>query len=277
MMRQFCQVGLLALLVACSSDAGVGNEADANQDTGLDAADALDGSGEADGSADAAVADDTEAGSDTEPGSGAADATADTTSEDTTADTAPDVAEDTTADTAPDVAEDTTADTAPDVAEDTTADATASLLLTSPVMVDGGTMPARHTCDDAGLSPPLAWSGVPDGTGAFVLLATTLARDGKKWNWVLFNLSASQTELAEGQTDAGTFGRTSDGPALAYAPPCSQGPGEKFYTFTLYAVDGPLSFTGDPSTVTGDVVEAALVGHVLAESALTVGYTRPVP
>ena len=109
------------------------------------------------------------------------------------------------------------------------------------------------------------------------MLATTLARDGKKWNWVLFNLPASQRDLAEGQTDVGTFGRTSDGPALAYAPPCSQGPGEKFYSFTLYAVDGPLSFTGAPSTVTGDVVEAALVGHVLAESALTVGYTRPVP
>ena len=249
MMRQFWQVGLLALLVACSGESGSSSDADTGRDTGLDAGDIDNGS--ADTTPDAAF--DTSVEIDTEPGSGAADATADTTSEDTTA------------------------DTAPDVAEDTTADATASLLLTSPVMVDGGTMPARHTCDDAGLSPPLSWSGIPDATGALVLLATTVARDGTKWNWVLFNLPPSQTELAEGQTDAGTFGRTSDGPALAYAPPCSQGPGEKFYTFTLYAVDGPLSFTGDPSTVTGDVVEAALVGHVLAESALTVGYTRPVP
>ena len=268
MMRQFWQVGLLALLVACSGDAGAGNDADANQDTGLDAADALDGSGEADGSADAAVADDTEAGSDTEPGSGAADAIDDSVDQDAIADSGADTSAEDTA------VEDTAADTAVD---DTAADATASLLLTSPVMVDGGTMPARHTCDDAGLSPPLSWSGIPEGTGALVLLATTVARDGTKWNWVLFNLPPAQTELAEGQTDAGTFGRTSDGPALAYAPPCSQGPGEKFYTFTLYAVDAPLSFSGAPSTVTGDVVEAALVGHVLDQSALTVGYTRPVP
>lgn len=275
MMRQFWQVGLFALLVACSSDAGVGNDADANQDTGLDAGDIDNGS--ADATPDAAF--DTSAESDTEPGSGAADAIDDSVDPDTTADSGADTSAEDTAveDTAPDVAEDTTADTAPDVAEDTTADATASLLLTSPVMLDGGTMPARHTCDDAGLSPPLSWSGIPDGTGALVLLATTVARDGTKWNWVLFNLPPSQTELAEGQTDAGTFGRTSDGPALAYAPPCSQGSGEKFYTFTLYAVDGPLSFTGAPSTVTGDVVEAALVGHVLAQSALTVGYTRPIP
>lgn len=268
MMRQFWQVGLLALLLACSGESGSSSDADTGRGNGLDAADALDGSGEADGSADAAVADDTEAGSDTEPGSGAADAIDDSVDQDAIADSGAD----TSAEDAP--VEDTAVD---DTAIDTAADATASLLLTSPVMVDGGTMPARHTCDDAGLSPPLAWSGVPDGTGAFVLLATTVARDGKKWNWVLFNLSASQTELAEGQTDAGTFGRTSDGPALAYAPPCSQGPGEKFYTFTLYAVDASLSFTGDPSTVTGDVVEAALVGHVLAQSAFTVGYTRPIP
>jgi phosphatidylethanolamine-binding protein (PEBP) family uncharacterized protein len=262
MMRQFWQVGLLALLVACSSDAGVGNDADAHQDTGLDAGDIDNGS--ADATPDAAF--DTSAESDTEPGSGAADAIDDSVDQDAIADSGADTS-----------AEDTTADTAPDVAEDTTADATASLLLTSPVMVDGGTLPARHTCDDAGLSPPLSWSGIPDGTGALVLLATTIARDGTKWNWVIFNLSASQTELAEGQTDAGTFGRTSDGPALAYAPPCSQGPGEKFYTFTLYAVDAPLSFSGAPSTVTGDVVEAALVGHVLAQSGFTVGYTRPIP
>ena len=271
MMRQFWQVGLLALLVACSSDAGVGNEADANQDTGLDAGDIDNGS--ADTTPDAAF--DTSVQSDTEPGSGAADAIDDSVDQDAIADSGADTTADSGADTS---AEDTAVDTAADTAvDDTAADTTASLLLTSPVMVDGGTMPARHTCDDAGLSPPLSWSGIPDGTGALVLLATTVARDGTKWNWVLFNLPPSQTELAEGQTDAGTFGRTSDGPALAYAPPCSQGPGEKFYTFTLYAVDGPLSFTGDPSTVTGDVVEAALVGHVLAESALTVGYTRPVP
>lgn len=272
MMRKFWQVGLLALLVACSSDAGVANEADANQDTGLDAGDIDNGS--ADTTPDAAF--DTSVESDTEPGSGAVDATEDSVDQDAVADSGADTAaDDTGADTAvEDIAADTAVD---DTGADTSADATASLLLTSPVMLDGGTLPARHTCDDAGLSPPLSWSGIPDGTGALVLLATTLARDGTKWNWVLFNLPPSQTELAEGQTDVGTFGRTSDGPALAYAPPCSQGPGEKFYTFTLYAVDAPLSFTGAPSTVTGDVVEAALVGHVLAQSALTVGYTRPIP
>ena len=251
-MNKVWQFWMVAFLVACSGDSGEEGAGAASQDTGADASDL--GSGAADAAADTAVE------SDAATGSGA------------------DVVDDTTVDpdTTADVGEDTTAD----VAEDTTAgsgDTGAPLLLTSSVMVDAGTMPARHTCDDLGLSPPLAWQGAPVGTGAFALLATTIAPDGKKWNWVLYNLPASQRELAEGQTDAGTFGRTSDGPALAYAAPCSQGPGEKFYTFTLYALDAPLTFAGAPSTVTGDLVEAALVGHVLGESAVTVGYTRPVP
>lgn len=243
-MSKVWQFWMVALLVACGGDSGEEGGGAAAQDPGADTA----------------------VESDAATGSGAE------VSNDTTADpdTTAEVSNDTT------VAPDTTAD----VAEDTTADSgdtSASLSLTSSVMVDAGTMPARHTCDDLGVSPPLAWDGVPDGTAAFALLATTIAPDGKKWNWVLYNLPASQRELAEGQTDAGTFGRTSDGPALAYAAPCSQGPGEKFYTFTLYALDAPLIFAGTPSTVTGDVVEAALVGHLLAENAFSVGYTRTVP
>ena len=259
---------MLALLVACGSDEEASN-ADAGRDTAADSSETVDsGTGGTDDTASGADTDeladtftaDTE--SDTGAGSGDAGPGLDTGagSGDTSADTA---------------VEDTGSDTSADA--DGSADAAEPLLLTSPAMVDGGTMPARHTCDDAGLSPPFAWTGRPPATGAFVLLATTLARDGKKWNWVLYNISPDRTDLAEGVTDGGTAGRTSDGPALAYAPPCSQGPGEKFYTFTLYALDAPLTFTGDPAAVTGDVVEAAIAGHVLAESSLTVGYTRPVP
>jgi phosphatidylethanolamine-binding protein (PEBP) family uncharacterized protein len=257
-MSKIWQFWMVALLVACGGDSGEEGVGAASQDTGADASDL--GSSDADAAADTAVESDGATGS----GADAVDDTA--------------VAPDTTADVSNDTAADP--DTTADVAEDTTADSgdtSAPLRLTSAVMADGGTMPARHTCDDLGVSPPLAWDGVPDGTGAFALLATTIAPDGKKWNWVLYNLPASQRELAEGQTDAGTFGRTSDGPALAYAAPCSQGPGEKFYTFTLYALDAPLTFAGAPSTVTGDLVEAAIAGHVLAESAFSVGYTRPVP
>lgn len=151
----------------------------------------------------------------------------------------------------------------------------AALTLTSPTFVDGGTLPVDYTCDGRGVSPPLAWSGAPAATAELALLMTTLAPDGLKWNWVLYRVPPATAGLAEGTTGVGTAGRTSDGPALAYAPPCSQGPGPKAYTFTLYALSAAPTVPSPPSAVTGDVLTAAIGPLILAQGALTVTYTRP--
>ncbi len=74
------------------------------------------------------------------------------------------------------------------------------------------------------------------GTVELAVLATTVAKDGLKWNWVLHAVPSGVTALAEGQQGVGIAGLTSDGPNLAYSPPCSQGPGAKTYTFTVYAL-----------------------------------------
>ena len=69
--------------------------------------------------------------------------------------------------------------------------------LTSSAFTDGGTLPVVYTGDGAGLSPPLAWTGVPEGTVGFAVMMTTLALDGLKWNWVLYDIPAGVTALAE--------------------------------------------------------------------------------
>jgi phosphatidylethanolamine-binding protein (PEBP) family uncharacterized protein len=156
---------------------------------------------------------------------------------------------------------------APDVAP-------APFLLTSPAFADGGTLPALYTCDGSGVSPPLAWSGAPEGTFEVALLMTTLAPDGLKWNWVLYGIPAAATGLAEGGV-VGTAGLTSDGPELAYAPPCSQGPGPKAYTFTLHALSAPPALSVPAAEVTGGVLGDAVAAITLAEAQVTVTYTRP--
>jgi phosphatidylethanolamine-binding protein (PEBP) family uncharacterized protein len=152
--------------------------------------------------------------------------------------------------------------------------ASGSLTLTSPAFGDGGTMPVAYTCDGAGYSPPLAWSGAPAGTAQFALLMTTLALDGMKWNWVLYAIPASATALAEGGTDVGSFGLSSDGPELRYYPPCSQGPGAKTYTFTLYALSAAPSFSVPAARVSGPVVKSAIAGLVLDSTRVSVTYSR---
>jgi phosphatidylethanolamine-binding protein (PEBP) family uncharacterized protein len=146
------------------------------------------------------------------------------------------------------------------------------------VLVDGGlTLPRAFTCDadGGGVSPPLEWAGVPAGTVEFALLTTTLARDGLKFNWVVWGIPGVRRSLAAGSTGGGIAGITSDGPQLAYAPPCSQGPGAKLYTFTLYALSAAPRISNPPATERGDVLAADIAPVTLGQAAVTVSATRP--
>src|SRR5437868_5084301 len=45
----------------------------------------------------------------------------------------------------------------------------ARIALASSAFKDGGAIPAQFTCDGAGQSPPLSWTGVPPGTASLAL------------------------------------------------------------------------------------------------------------
>jgi phosphatidylethanolamine-binding protein (PEBP) family uncharacterized protein len=149
--------------------------------------------------------------------------------------------------------------------------------LTSSAFADGGTLPSQYTCDGTGgmlsSSPPLAWSGAPEGTVEFALTITTIALDGTKWNWVLYNIPGTVTSLTEG-TAVGTAGVSTDGSDLRYYPPCSTGPGEKTYTFTLYALSGTPTFSVPKSQVTGAILTSAISPLIIGSRQVNVTYTR---
>ena len=161
-----------------------------------------------------------------------------------------------------------------EVPTETTLAPDSALTLGSTAFAEGGTLPASYTCDGAGLSPPLSWRNAPAGTKGFALLMTTQARDGLKWNWVLYDIPAEARSLDAGVSTVGTAGLTSDGPNLAYSPPCSQGPGAKSYTFTLYALSGSPRLPPDPRDVTGAVLASAVDGVTLGRASMSVSYTR---
>lgn len=152
--------------------------------------------------------------------------------------------------------------------------ATGAFVLTSPDFVEQGVLPVEYTCDGAKNSPPLSWSGVPTGTVEFGVMMTTLAPDGLKWNWVLHSIPGTVRSLPKNTMGIGTAGLTSDGPLLAYSPPCSQGPGQKWYKFTVYALSGKPTLPSQPNQVTGAVLTSAISTLTLASSQLNVSYTR---
>ena len=146
--------------------------------------------------------------------------------------------------------------------------------LTSSVGAAGGLLPSDYTCDGTSSSPPLAWANAPVGTKEFALLMTTVPTAGTiKYSWVLSGIPATTTSLAR-NTSVGTAGVGSDGPTAAYQAPCSQGPGLKEYTFTLYALSASPNLTVAANALTGSALTNAIASITLASSALNLSYAR---
>jgi Raf kinase inhibitor-like YbhB/YbcL family protein len=141
--------------------------------------------------------------------------------------------------------------------------------------VTADTLPVDYTCDGEGVSPPLAWSGTPDGTQSYAVIMHHVDPEGVvKWYWVLYDIPAGVTSLPRGVSGTGTFGNNSVNGDTAYAPPCSQGPGAKTYVLTVYALSAPPEITGAPAEVSREVLLAAMSDRTLATAQLSVVYTR---
>ena len=77
-----------------------------------------------------------------------------------------------------------------------------TMALTTTAWSDGGTIPAKYTQAGAQVSPPLAWSNVPDGTTHFVLIAHDVdAAVGQgtddMLHWMVWNIPGATRSLAE--------------------------------------------------------------------------------
>jgi Raf kinase inhibitor-like YbhB/YbcL family protein len=132
---------------------------------------------------------------------------------------------------------------------------------------DGGSIPSRYTCDGADVSPPLAWSDVPDGTAEFALVVEDPDARGFV-HWVLTGIPGDARELPEGEGDTvGTPGPNNFG-REGWGGPCPPS-GEHRYTFTLYALPEPMSDATDAAAVRSRAEESAL-----ATATLTGRYSR---
>lgn len=149
--------------------------------------------------------------------------------------------------------------------------------LESPVFREGDTIPTRHTCDGEDLSPPLRWSGVPDGTRSLALVVDDPDAPAGTWvHWVLYGIPAALGELPEGVPPGETApegvrqGRN-DFRRLGWGGPCPPPNGAHRYRFELLALDAEPEL--DPGATKKQLLEA-VEGHVLARALLTGTYRR---
>ena len=157
---------------------------------------------------------------------------------------------------------------------------TTKFQLTSPDLGTGNTLPKSATCDGIGQSPNLNWSGVPSGTKSLALIMNTVpgpARPGETAAvshayLVIYNIPVAASQIPAGAKGVGTLGQNFQGKFQGYTPPCSQGPGLKKYTFTLYALNSELNLSA--SAATEESITAAMQGKIIAKSVLDSVYER---
>ncbi|MCL4802625.1 MAG: YbhB/YbcL family Raf kinase inhibitor-like protein [Burkholderiales bacterium] len=153
-----------------------------------------------------------------------------------------------------------------------------TLKLTSAAFAHGGEIPRKHTCDGQDVSPPLAWTGVPPGAKSLALIvddpdAPDPAAPKMTWvHWVLYDLPAAATGLAEGvrQLPPGAREGLNDWKRTGYGGPCPP-IGRHRYFHKLYALDAALGDLGRPTKAK---LEAAMRGHVLAQAELVGSYRK---
>lgn len=157
--------------------------------------------------------------------------------------------------------------------------------VTSTAFGPGKPIPKKYTGEGQDVSPPLAWSAVPEGTKEIALICDDPdAPTPQPWvHWVIYKIPAEAGGLPEGiartaslSQPAGALQGTNSWPEgqnnIGYRGPMPPpGHGVHHYHFKLYALDAPLSVA--PGLDKSGLLRA-MDRHVLAEGVLTGTYER---
>jgi len=153
------------------------------------------------------------------------------------------------------------------------------MTLSSTAFADGAQIPAKYTQAGGEVSPPLAWTNVPDGVTSFVLVvhdpnAAIGSGIDDILHWMMWNVPGSARSLPE---------RVPHGPDLADGAhqisatgPFYRGPGAAadgpahHYVFELYALDTAVDVpaVGQSPAQTRAAILNAMAGHVRGKAVL---------
>lgn len=154
---------------------------------------------------------------------------------------------------------------------DTASQSTSAMKIQSSAFAAGAAIPSKYTCSGENVSPPLAWSGVPEKAKSLVLIVHDPdAPSGDYTHWLLYAMPGGTSQLAENvakEQEIAGLGRqgTNDFRKIGYGGPCPP-PGKPHrYLFHLYALDVQPDLAAGARRAE---VESAIRGHVVAEGEL---------
>lgn len=147
----------------------------------------------------------------------------------------------------------------------------AELSVTSESFKHGDPLPMRHGLESENVSPPLAWTGVPDGTRSLAVVCEDPdAPSGTFVHWIAWGIDPNAGRLGEGES-APREGRNDFGNSGYDGPRPPAGHGQHRYHFRVFALDTELDVDPDASP---QELAAATKGHVLATGELMGTYER---
>ena len=162
------------------------------------------------------------------------------------------------------MADGTEAETSPD----------SMLELTSSAFSPGEELPVELTCDGAGDSPPLEWSGVPEGTESLALLLVDPDAPGATpfLHASVLDIPADVTSVGQGEVPTGGTPGPNESGEDGYIPPCPpEGDGSHTYVFSISALTAPVD-PADASSAAEFI--QAIDGTATASAELTATYER---
>jgi Raf kinase inhibitor-like YbhB/YbcL family protein len=160
--------------------------------------------------------------------------------------------------------------------------------LTSSAVQDNGILATKNACNDKqrspncvgeNISPPLAWSNVPDGTKSLALLL--FDPEGRApagvSHMVVYGIPAEVKGFAEGElskpSDKFVGGKNLMGVGIYFGPGTPPNTDWHHYTFTLVATD--LDPTALQPGMTREELAAALKDHVKGSAGLITRFKHP--
>jgi Raf kinase inhibitor-like YbhB/YbcL family protein len=162
-------------------------------------------------------------------------------------------------------------------------DVPATIDLASSAIPAGGTIPERYTDYGKGISPPLAWRGVPaNAVSLLVMMEDPDAVAPLPFvHWTIVNIDPRRRGLPEGiakvfrplrdwTTRQGTNSKSERGYFGPRPPP---GDPPHNYRFQVFALDTRLDL---PDGFNRHALLAAMQGHVLAKGEFVASYARPL-
>ena len=160
------------------------------------------------------------------------------------------------------------------------------ITLGSPAFADGERIPERYSADGKGLSPPLHWGPLPEGTAALALLVEDA--DSPSLNPIVHAV-VWDLDLTANRLEEGAIGKVGDGAAGGEGPETGRnsflqrrwlpldpppGHGEHRYVFQLFALSSVPELEPAPGRT---ALLDELNGRLLGVGVLTGTYSRDEP